>query len=190
MEYEPWVCYAGQRTRHGVRPVGFMGFSFRRIRDLLIQTDDTPQIKAMSVGVGIFIAFSPFVGVHLPISALLIRFTRLNPLLLLASTLVHNPWTLMPIHLLGLVTGDIMLYGHLRSVDQFRAFPWNELGLRTVIDPDFWMAQSDFFMAVGKPFFFGSLVSALVCAIICYYISLKTMTHLNLSRCRKSPHVS
>jgi len=64
--------------------------SLRRILHL----DETPHVLAKSFAVGVFVAFTPFMGFHTLIALTLAWALRLNKAVALTGTFVNNPWTI------------------------------------------------------------------------------------------------
>ncbi|MBI2876874.1 MAG: DUF2062 domain-containing protein [Candidatus Tectomicrobia bacterium] len=64
----------------------------------LLSLEDTPHRIALGFALGVFVAFSPLMGLHI-VSALAIAATlRINSLVVLTGTLVNNPWTIALIY--------------------------------------------------------------------------------------------
>ncbi len=148
-------------------------FSLDRFKKEILNADSTPKVTAVSMAIGVAIAFSPFPGLHLIMGFVLARLFRLNAVILVMGILIHNPWTMVPIHLFGLATGDLVLYGSLTSLDQFKAFPWHDLGLATVFDGAFWSLQWPILRSFIKPFFVGSTLTAVITALPAYKLTLR-----------------
>src|ERR1041384_3524999 len=68
--------------------------AFRR----LLALDDPPERTALAFAIGVFIAFSPFLGLHTLLATLLAFLFRFNKLAIYTGTFVNNPFlTLVPI---------------------------------------------------------------------------------------------
>lgn len=81
----------------------------RRAVDGLLQLDDTPHRIALAFGIGIWIAFSPLLGLH-TVMALGTAFAfRLSRAALLLGAYVNNPWTIAPLYLAGTALGCALL---------------------------------------------------------------------------------
>lgn len=132
--------------------------SFQRVKNELLKARTSAHMTALSFAVGIGVAFSPLPGLHILIGFLLIKILRLNAVVSVLGILVHNPWTMIFIHLSGLVVGDLITSGSLHSFRAFDAFPWNELSLGTIFDGAFWAANGPVLKIFLWPFFVGSLV--------------------------------
>jgi len=151
--------------------------SFSRMRDEVLHARTPPKITAASMAVGVGLAFSPFPGVHLLVAFIVSKLFRLNPVVVVVGSLIHNPWTMLPIHLFGLMVGDMMLYGHLESVDLFRAFPWSDLGFSTLFSAGFWSQHGHLFLSLLRPFFLGSLAVSGVLAAVAYKATRKALRY-------------
>ncbi len=147
--------------------------SFARIRKEVLKAGDQPRKTAFSVGLGVWLAFSPFPGLHLISGFVLSRFLRLNPVIVLAVALIHNPWTMIAIHLAGLAVGDLVLTGDLASLDSFRAFPWRELGPNTIFASEFWSENWPYLRNILWPFMLGSLMLSFSFGGIAYGLALR-----------------
>ena len=80
--------------------------TFRR----LLAIDDPPERTALAFSIGVFIAFSPFLGLH-TIAATLVAFLfRFNKIAIYAGTFLNNPFlTLVPIIVASYALGAFVL---------------------------------------------------------------------------------
>ena len=147
--------------------------SFKRLNDELLKSKTSIKVTSISMAVGVGLAFSPFPGLHLITAFVCIKVFQLNGVVVLAGTLIHNPWTMIPIHMAGLMVGDILIFGDLHSVAQFRLFPWDELGLFSVFSREFWQEHGGVLLGFIKPFFLGSMLlslgASLLASVLTYY---------------------
>lgn len=132
-----------------------MGFYFReRIRSIF-QLNDTPHRLALAFAVGVFIAFSPLIGLHL-LSCLLVAWAfRLSKLVLITAAFINNPWTIVPMYGFCIWFGSKIM-GREIAMPQIA---WNELTLSSaygVIQPYLW------------PFIAGTLVLGGMAALVAY----------------------
>src|SRR5688572_16155224 len=88
--------------------------AFRR----LLAIDDPPERTALAFSIGVFIAFSPFLGLH-TIMATLVAFTfRFNKVAIYTGTFINNPFlTLVPIIIASYAIGALILGRPLRISD-------------------------------------------------------------------------
>lgn len=149
-----------------------MKFSVKRFKNEIFQAGTPPRTTAISLALGIWLAFSPIPGLHFVIAFLAARIFKLNGVVLILGVMVHNPWTMLPIHMLGLMVGDLVLTGHLQSLDQFQQFPIGELGLSTIFRRSFWLQHGPALSDFVRPFVVGHLIMNTVLALICYRYTL------------------
>jgi len=77
----------------------------------MAHAERSPRKLAFSCALGVFIAFSPFVGLHTAMVFMFSWFFALNTALLFAvSMLINNPWTMVPIYATNHVVGDQVFY--------------------------------------------------------------------------------
>src|SRR5580765_3668012 len=75
-----------------------------------LKSERCPRKLSFSVAVSVFIAFSPFVGLHTVMVFAFSWFFALNVGILLAlSNSINNPWTMLPIYATDHVVGDNVL---------------------------------------------------------------------------------
>lgn len=79
----------------------------RSLFERLILKERKPKVLAVSVCMGIYIAFCPFVGFHTALVFLTAWLFSLNfAATLAASVFVNNPWTMVPIYSVDYVFGN------------------------------------------------------------------------------------
>jgi len=61
--------------------------------------NDTPHRTALAFALGVFIAFSPLLGLHFILAIVSAWLFRLNRVAILVGAFVNNPWTFTPITL-------------------------------------------------------------------------------------------
>lgn len=125
-----------------------------RIRGIF-KLDDTPNQLAAAFAIGIFIAFTPTIGLH-TVSCLVVAWLfRLNKLVVFTAAFVMNPWTMVPIYGFCLWVGMIVT----GSGGNIPAIAWKELTISsafTVLKPYLW------------PFVAGTLLIGAVSALASY----------------------
>jgi len=80
----------------------------RFIRHLLT-LDDTPERIAKAFALGVFLAFSPLIGLHVFLGLILPFFFDLNRFAFLLGVFINNPWTLIPIYVAGTYLGGLLI---------------------------------------------------------------------------------
>ena len=126
-----------------------------RIRSLF-QLNESPNELALAFALGVFIAFTPTIGLH-TISCLFFAWMfRLNKLVVFTAAFLNNPWTMVPLYGFCLWFG-IKLTG--LSVDTPN-IAWRALTFSNAYDilrPYLW------------PFVAGTVVVGAVAAIFSYF---------------------
>ncbi|HYE74195.1 MAG TPA: DUF2062 domain-containing protein, partial [Blastocatellia bacterium] len=82
---------------------------FRRAVRNLLNLNDPPERTALAFAIGVFIAFSPLLGLHTIIAALIALFWRCNKVAIFTGVYVNNPWTLAPIIALSWAIGRLFI---------------------------------------------------------------------------------
>src|SRR6185503_19740990 len=75
----------------------------------LLAIDDPPERTALAFSIGVFITFSPFLGLHTVIATVLAFLFRLNKIAIYTGTYINNPLTLAPIIVVSYGLGALIL---------------------------------------------------------------------------------
>jgi len=75
----------------------------------LVLKERSPHKLSLSFSVGLYIAFSPFLGMHTIMVLASTWLFSLNGAAVFAGAVVNNPWTIVPCHAAGYFLGDIFL---------------------------------------------------------------------------------
>ncbi len=141
---------------------------FRR----LLALDDPPERTALAFSVGIFIAFSPFLGLHTIMATVMAFLFRFNKLAIYAGTFVNNPFlTLVPIIAASYALGALIMG---RPV----ALP--EEGLALLREPHlftaaYWRELSAHAWDLLAPFAIGGTALSVVCSLAAYPVTLRLL---------------
>src|SRR5678815_5107130 len=80
--------------------------AFRR----LLAIDDPPERTALAFSIGVFIAFSPFLGLHTILATVIAFLFRFNKVAIYTGTFINNPFfTLVPIIIGSYAVGAFIL---------------------------------------------------------------------------------
>jgi uncharacterized protein (DUF2062 family) len=121
----------------------------------LLKLDDPPHRLALGFAWGVFIAFSPTIGLHI-ISCIVVAWLfRLSKLVVLTASFINNTWTIVPLYGFCIWFG-IKITGQAIAVPQVA---WNDL---TVTDA--YLTLKPFFW----PYIVGTLTAGTVAAILSY----------------------
>ena len=142
--------------------------TFRR----LLAADDPPERTALAFSVGVFIAFSPFLGLHTIAATALAFLFRFNKIAIYAGTFLNNPFlTLVPIIIASYAVGAVLMG---------RPFRLPEEGLALLREPhlltgSYWRALGVHLWDVVVPFTVGGLVLSVVCSLAAYPVTLRLL---------------
>ena len=138
----------------------------------LLALDDPPERTALAFSVGVFIAFSPFLGLHTITATVLAFAFRFNKVAIYTGTFVNNPFlTLVPIILASYAVGAFLLGRPL-------ALPPGGLELLRephLLTASYWHALFEQFWGVLLPFTVGGMVLSVVCSLAAYPVTLKLL---------------
>jgi uncharacterized protein (DUF2062 family) len=138
--------------------------SFRR----LLALDDPPERTALAFSIGVFIAFSPLLGMHTILATLVAFLFRFNKIAVYTGTFLNNPFiTLVPIIISSYAIGAFLLGRPLRIPAQ---------GLALLQQPH--LLTAEYYRKVFHeswyivwPFTIGGTVLAVVCSLIAYPVT-------------------
>ena len=145
---------------------------FRATLRRLLALDDPPERTALAFSVGVFIAFSPFLGLHTIIATLLAFWFRFNKVAIYAGTFVNNPFlTLVPIVVASYAVGAFLMGRPLR-------LPAEGLELLRsphLADASYWRRLAASAWEVVVPFSIGGMVLSVVCSLASYPVTLRIL---------------
>ncbi|MDT5158822.1 MAG: uncharacterized protein QOC61_1746 [Acidobacteriota bacterium] len=142
--------------------------AFRR----LLALDDPPERTALAFSVGVFIAFSPLLGLHTILATVLALLLRFNKVAIYAGTFVNNPFlTLVPIILASYAVGAFLLG---------RPVSLPPGGLELLREPHlltarYWHELTAQFRDLLAPFALGGTLLSVVCSLAAYPVTLKLL---------------
>lgn len=138
----------------------------------LLAIDDPPERTALAFSIGVFIAFSPFLGIHTIMATALAFIFRFNKIAIYTGTFINNPiFTLVPIILASYAVGAFFMGRPL-------GLPAEGLALLRephLLTGDYWrrlFAQS---REVLIPFTVGGLILSVVCSLVSYPLTLRML---------------
>jgi uncharacterized protein (DUF2062 family) len=142
--------------------------SFRR----LLAVDDPPERTALAFSVGVFIAFSPFLGLHTILATLVALLFRFNKLAIYAGTFVNNPFlTFVPIVAASYAVGALLMGRPVR----LHGVGWQLLTEPHLLTAAYWRQLGSHLRDVVVPFSVGGLALSVVCSLTSYPVTLKLL---------------
>jgi len=136
----------------------------------LLHIEDTPERTALAFSIGIFLGFSPFLGLH-TLAGLAIAFLfKLNRVAILLGVWSNTPWWIIPYYTVATWLGT--------QVIKFR-IDWGTLKDIFRLGRDQGFLGSDFWSRIASQwglllsFLIGSLILAALLSLVAYPISLR-----------------
>jgi uncharacterized protein (DUF2062 family) len=143
---------------------------FPRLRswlEQLLHTHDTPHRTAWAFALGVFLGFSPMLGLHAVLGLALAFVFRLNRVAVILGVYSNLPWVLPAYYTLATVAGaailgvDVQPRALEEAVRAISASPWGHYSaLVRSLAPLIWA------------FILGSTIGAVVLAAVAYRVSL------------------
>ena len=142
--------------------------AFRR----LLAIDDPPERTALAFSIGVFIAFSPFLGLHTILATLIAFAFRFNKVAIYTGTFLNNPpLTLVPIIIASYAVGALLMGRPLRIPDE---------GVELLRSPH--LLTGDYYrklfvqsLDILEPFAVGGMILSVVCSLIAYPLTLRAL---------------
>ena len=145
---------------------------FRRSFRRLLAVDDPPERTALAFSVGVFIAFSPFLGLHTLMATALAFAFRFNKIAIYTGTFINNPFiTLVPITVASYAVGALLMGRPL-------SLPAGALELLShprLLTASYWSQLFDQLWDVVVPFSIGGSVLSVVCSLAAYPVTLRLL---------------
>ncbi len=146
-----------------------------RVKDLasrMLMLDDTPHSIALGAAVGIFLSFTPLIGVHMGLVVALSLVIRMNRTVGLAAVWVNNPLTVIPVYFFNYLIGAAVLFWEPITWSVFRDT------VRSALTYGTWYQNlGAMCLALGRiaiefalPLWVGSLIVATALAVPTYFI--------------------
>lgn len=142
---------------------------FRATIRRLLAIDDPPERTALAFTIGVFITFSPLLGLHTIIATLLAFLFRFNKVAIFTGTYINNPFTLVPIIIVSYGIGSFLLGRPLRIPPE---------GIELLKHPHpltgsyYRQLFTSSWYLVG-PFAIGGMLLSVVCSLASYPLTLR-----------------
>ena len=142
--------------------------AFRR----LLAIDDPPERSALAFSIGVFIAFSPLLGLHTILATLIAFVFRFNKVAIYTGTFLNNPpLTLVPIIIASYAVGAFLMGRPLKIPSE---------GIELLKHPH--LLTADYYRQIFmrswylvEPFALGGILLSVVCSLIAYPLTLRTL---------------
>ena len=141
----------------------------RHLYRSILLLDDTPHSIALGSAIGVFVAFTPTVGVQMIfvlLIALLVRpFFTFNKIAALIAVYISNPLTTLPIYWFNYKIGTYFVSGNVAQEDLTVLLKYNNFS-------EWWDTVCGLLFRMGWPLVIGSVIVALICAALAYPLIL------------------
>lgn len=142
---------------------------FRASIRRLLAIDDPPERTALAFSVGVFITFSPLLGLHTVIATVLAFLFRLNKVAIYVGTYINNPFTLVPIIIVSYGIGAFILGRPLRIPEE---------GMELLKHPhpltgSYYRQLFTTSWHLIEPFAIGAMALSVVCSVVSYPLTLR-----------------
>jgi hypothetical protein len=129
----------------------------------LLNLDDPPERTALAFAIGTFIGFSPLLGLHTILAALVSVVWRFNKFAILTGSFLSNPWTIAPIVGASWAIGRLIIGSPPVELPQ--------ASLSALFTAEFWSLIAAQWRQL-LPFAVGSTILSIVSAAISYPLLL------------------
>lgn len=139
----------------------------------ILRLDETPHELAKSFAVGVFVAFTPFLGLHTVVALLLAWALRLNKAVAITGTLVNNPWTIVfvfvgPTWIAVKVMRHMGIYVPAMNYELLSAQFAESMEKYKMWQPAFWMDLIREFKPYVHAFLIGTTLAGVAAAFAAY----------------------
>ena len=163
----------------------------------LLHIDDTPHRLALGIALGLFIAWTPTLGVQMLLVLLLAPAFRANVAVGLPTVWISNPITMAPLYFANFWVGQkiVQLFSdrpqlHYNQVVE-KLTHYQSVGniFSQIDEAQFWHKVIDFLWQFGLELWVGSLLVGLIVAIPGYFASYKLIVWYRTHTPRGRLHV-
>jgi len=141
----------------------------------LLNLDDPPERTARAFAIGTLIGFSPLLGLHTIIAAVLAVIWRLNKVALFAGVYISNPWTVAPVIAVSWAIGRLFVE---TPPVELPPVTWGAF-----LSGEFWQQ-----IASQRPQLLPFAIGASIVSIVCSLVSYPLMLYVLRAYRRKYPN--
>ena len=134
----------------------------KEIVKTVLHMDGDPKKIAFAFAIGVYIAFFPIMGIHTIMAFAGAWLFGLSPVVILAGTLVNNPWTIALVYGSSLYTGMIITGRSLSELE----INWSGLNMELIIQ---------LVKVLGIPFVIGCTLLGILSAAASYLLTLRVV---------------
>ena len=145
----------------------------------LLHIEDTPERTALAYSIGIFLGFSPFVGLHTLVGLAVAFLFGLNRVAILLGVWTNTPWWIVPFYVIATWVG-MWVTGFRIDLASFKEILQSGMD-RGLMSSNFWgfiTSQWGLFLS----FLIGSLILCTLLSVVAYPLSLKWIKFYRLRK--------
>jgi uncharacterized protein (DUF2062 family) len=151
----------------------------RFVKFRVLHIDDSEQRMSRGIAIGVFVAYSPFFGLHMLIALILAQLIRANKALAVMAVWLSNPLTFVfvyyPSYLLGRLVLPLLHRKPQIDPDQVQHLLNKTFSLRYMLSnlfsADYWKQVAGVFTKIGLETCIGGVILGTIFALISYWIS-------------------
>jgi uncharacterized protein len=144
---------------------------FQRMKGYILIPHISPRRVALSFAIGLSIAMSPLIGLQTWIALGCCYCAKsLHRPLLLATSLINNPWTFAPFASMNLILGNLML-GHSWAANLSKA-AWDSIGFNSFTTKEGLGQLAAMMKPLLAPFLLGGFALSLLSIFFGYWLML------------------
>ena len=152
--------------------------AFRR----LLAIDDPPERTALAFSIGVFIGFSPLLGLHTILATAIAFLFRFNKIAIYTGTFLNNPFlTLVPIIIASYAIGAFILGRPLRIPDEGLEL----LKYPRLLSGDYYRLLFVQSRGILWTFAVGAMVLSVICSLLAYPLTLRALRIYRSTRSNK-----
>ncbi|MBS1816665.1 MAG: DUF2062 domain-containing protein [Acidobacteria bacterium] len=142
----------------------------RRWLEALLHVHDTPERTAAAYALGVFLGFSPFLGLHTVVAIALAFILNFNRVAVLLGVYSNLPWILVPYYAFTTMAGAAILRTETPTDLRERLTAIFALSVRNA---EFWHELVRLIRPLFWPYMLGSLIGATVLSFVAYRVALE-----------------
>jgi len=151
----------------------------RFVKFRLLHVDDSAQQMARGIAVGVFVAYSPFLGLHMLLALILAQLVRANKAVAVMAVWLSNPLTFAFIYYPSYLLGRLIL-PLLHQKPQVEPEQMREIFTRTfspsymlahIWTVDYWKQAVAVFTKIGIETCLGGVILGLIAAFVSYWLA-------------------
>lgn len=152
--------------------------SMRFLKFRVLHANDSPHRIALGAAVGLFVAWTPALGLHILMALGLAILLRANKFIAIACVWVSNPFTVIAIYYPNYLLGKTLLkffyanreISNTRVQEMFNQFSLSS-GVSGFFHAEFWQSMFTFLWRKSPELWLGSVIMGLLVALTAYFVT-------------------